>query len=81
MQSQSDKDKSAVQPRQQDDKTQKTGEIKFVEGRAHVYCSICGTSFNSDKQSDQHYRGKLHARKLRLARYLTRIGFSASDIK
>ena len=58
------------------------GEVELVERGAHVYCSICGTSFNSDKQADQHYRGKLHAKKLRLARYLTRTGFSSSsDIK
>lgn len=50
-----------------------------VERRAAVYCSVCATSFNSDKQSDQHYRGKLHAKKLRLARYLTRVGVSCSD--
>jgi len=58
------------------------GDVKkLVERGADVYCSICGTSFNSDKQSHQHYRGKLHAKKLRLARYLTRVGFSSSDIK
>jgi len=72
MQCPAEKEKS-LRPRGNDD------GVKVVESRAHVYCSICGTSFNSDKQSEQHYRGKLHAKKLRLARYLTRVGFSNSD--
>jgi len=58
------------------------GGARVAECRdAHVYCSICGTSFNSNKQSEQHYRGKLHAKKLRLARYLTRVGFGPSVLK
>jgi len=72
MQCPADKEKSQRRRRNND-------SVKVVASRAHVYCSICGTSFNSDKQSEQHYRGKLHAKKLRLARYLTRVGFSNSD--
>jgi len=71
------KDKAVARRRRND------GDVKVIERRGHadVYCSICGTSFNSDKQSAQHYRGKLHAKKLRLARYLTRVGFSSSHMK
>ncbi|CAH1775984.1 unnamed protein product [Owenia fusiformis] len=30
-----------------------------------VYCKVCGVSFNSEKQSLQHYNGKSHVKRLR----------------
>jgi len=37
-----------------------------------VYCTVCGITFNSDKQSLQHYAGKLHAKKRRLDNHMIR---------
>ena len=36
-----------------------------AEINPEVYCKICGVSFNSPKQAQQHYQGKNHAKKIR----------------
>jgi len=38
-----------------------------------LYCSVCRVKLNSDRQAEQHYRGKLHARKSRMLK-LTKTG-------
>jgi len=79
MQCSTNKDNEAAADGQDDDDV--SGDVTAVRcAGARVYCSVCGVSFNSDQQSAQHYRGKLHAKKLRLARHLTRVGFTVSRI-
>lgn len=41
------------------------GNTPTAEIKAEVYCKICGVSFNSPKQAQQHYQGKNHAKKVR----------------
>ncbi|XP_064642699.1 zinc finger protein 385B-like isoform X2 [Lineus longissimus] len=39
------------------------------EPAEEVYCKVCDVSFNSTKQAQQHYQGKNHARRVKIAEY------------
>nr|KAG5689279.1 hypothetical protein BaRGS_005287 [Batillaria attramentaria] len=43
----------------------KAGE-EAPEPNKYEYCTLCGVSFTSLKQAEQHYNGKNHAKKMRL---------------
>ena len=42
-----------------------TSLTQSAERRRRLYCSLCRVKLNADQQAEQHYRGKLHARKSR----------------
>ena len=46
---------------------QKDGQKKepVPEIPSEIYCKVCGVSFNSPKQAQQHYMGKNHSKKIR----------------
>lgn len=37
-----------------------------IERRRRLYCSLCRVKLNADQQAQQHYSGKLHARKSKM---------------
>ena len=45
--------------------TTTTSPTTSTDIHPEVYCKVCGVSFNSTKQAQQHYQGKNHAKKVR----------------
>ena len=43
-----------------------TSLTQSAERRRRLYCSLCRVKLNADQQAEQHYSGKLHARKSKM---------------